>query len=288
MKNRLLPQLGSRFYVMGIINLTPDSFSGDGLLQRADPLDAALAQAKQFAADGADILDLGAESTRPGAAPVSAEEECTRLLPVLERLKAELPQMLFSVDTYKAVVAEAALQAGAQIINDIWGFRADDQMGAAVARFGAVAVLMHNRRAQLPHAEIDPNLGGRDLDVHYDDITREVAEGLQQSVAIAHSAGLQDDQIILDPGIGFGKGTEQNLRLLKELGQLQALGYPLLLGVSRKSFIGYKLDLPPEERLEGSLAANAYGMLHGANIVRVHDVRQTVRVARMLEAILQA
>jgi dihydropteroate synthase len=287
MKNRLLPQIGSRFYIMGILNLTADSFSGDGLLQQTNPLEAALAQAKQFAADGADILDLGAESTRPGATPVSADEECARLLPVLTRLKAELPDMLFSVDTYKAAVAEAALEAGAKIINDIWGFRADKQMGAVVARFGAVAVLMHNRRS-LAHTEINATLGGRDVDVHYDDITREVAEGLRQSVEIAHAAGLKDDQIILDPGIGFGKGTEQNLLLLKELDQLKALGYPLLLGVSRKSFIGYKLNLPPEERLEGSLAANAYGMLHGADIVRVHDVRQTVRVARMLEAILQA
>jgi dihydropteroate synthase len=287
MKNRLLPQIGSRFYVMGILNLTTDSFSGDGLLQQTDPLEAALAQAKQFAADGADILDLGAESTRPGATPVSADEECARLLPVLTRLKAELPDMLFSVDTYKAAVAEAALQAGAQIVNDIWGFRADDQMGAVVARFGATAVLMHNGRTVV-QTEINTTLGGRDVGVHYDDITREVAGGLQQSVEIAHAAGLQDDQIILDPGIGFGKGTEQNLRLLKQLDELKELGYPLLLGVSRKSFIGYKLNLPPEERLEGSLAANAYGMLHGADIVRVHDVRQTVRVARMLEAILQA
>ena len=287
MKNRLLPQIGSRFYVMGILNLTTDSFSGDGLLQQTNPLEAALAQAKQFAADGADILDLGAESTRPGATPVSADEECARLLPVLTRLKAELPNMLFSVDTYKATVAEAALQAGAQIVNDIWGFRADDQMGAAVARFGATAVLMHNGRTVV-QTEINTTLGGRDVGVHYDDITREVADELQQSVEIAHAAGLQDDQIILDPGIGFGKGTEQNLRLLKQLDQLKELGYPLLLGVSRKSFIGYKLNLPPEERLEGSLAANAYGMLHGADIVRVHDVRQTVRAARMLEAILQA
>jgi len=287
MKNRLLPQIGNRFYVMGILNLTTDSFSGDGLLQQTNPLEAALAQAKQFATDGADILDLGAESTRPGATPVSVDEECARLLPVLTRLKAELPDMLFSVDTYKAAVAEAALQAGAQIINDIWGFRADDQMGAVVARFRATAVLMHNGRTVV-QTEINTTLGGRDVGVHHDDITREVAEGLQQSVEIAHTAGLQDDQIILDPGIGFGKGTEQNLRLLKQLDELKELGYPLLLGVSRKSFIGYKLNLPPEERLEGSLAANAYGMLHGADIVRVHDVRQTVRVARMLEAILQA
>jgi len=287
MKNRLLPQIGSRFYVMGILNLTTDSFSGDGLLQQTNPLEAALAQAKQFAADGADILDLGAESTRPGATPVSADEECARLLPVLTRLKAELPNMLFSVDTYKATVAEAALQVGAQIINDIWGLRADDRMGTVVAHFGATAVLMHNGRTVV-QTEINTTLGGRDVGLHYDDITREVAAGLQQSVEIAHTAGLQDDQIILDPGIGFGKGTEQNLRLLKQLDQLKELGYPLLLGVSRKSFIGYKLNLPPEERLEGSLAANAYGMLHGADIVRVHDVRQTVRAARMLEAILQA
>jgi dihydropteroate synthase len=287
MKNRLFPQIGSRFYVMGILNLTTDSFSGDGLLQQTDPLEASLALAKQFAVDGADILDLGAESTRPGATPVSADEECARLLPVLTRLKAEFPDMLFSVDTYKATVAEAALEAGAQMINDIWGFSADDQMGAVVARFGATAVLMHNRRTVV-QTEINATLGGRDVGAHSDNITREVIEGLRQSVAIAHAAGLQDDQIILDPGIGFGKGTEQNLCLLKELDQLKELGYPLLLGVSRKSFIGYKLNLPPEERLEGSLAANVYGMLHGADIVRVHDVRQTVRAARMLEAILQA
>ncbi|HOA22034.1 MAG TPA: dihydropteroate synthase, partial [Anaerolineaceae bacterium] len=271
-------------YIMGILNLTADSFSGDGLLQQGKPLQAALAQAHRFAADGAHILDLGAESTRPGASPVSAQQELERLLPVLCALREELPDIILSVDTYKAAVAKEALRAGAHIINDVWGLRADPQMGAVVAAGGACLVLMHNR-SNPQNAAIDVSLGGRYVEISYGDVTAEVAEGLLQSARIAQEAGISDEQLILDPGIGFGKTTAQNLRLLKELDRLKALGFPLLLGISRKSFIGYTLNLPPEDRLEGSLAANAYGILHGADILRVHDVRETVRLARMLDAI---
>jgi len=280
----LLPNLGNQTYIMGILNLTADSFSGDGLLQQGKPLQAALAQAHRFAADGAHILDLGAESTRPGASPVSAQQELERLLPVLCALREELPDIILSVDTYKAAVAKEALRAGAHIINDVWGLRADPQMGAVVAASGACLVLMHNR-SNPQNAAIDVSLGGRYVDISYGDVTADVAEGLLQSARIAQEAGISDEQLILDPGIGFGKTTAQNLRLLKELDRLKALGFPLLLGISRKSFIGYTLNLPPEERLEGSLAANAYGILHGADILRVHDVRETVRLARMLDAI---
>ncbi|HOG77410.1 MAG: dihydropteroate synthase [Anaerolineaceae bacterium] len=280
----LLPNLGNQTYIMGILNLTADSFSGDGLLQQGKPLQAALAQAHRFAADGAHILDLGAESTRPGASPVSAQQELERLLPVLCALREELPDIILSVDTYKAAVAKEALRAGAHIINDVWGLRADPQMGAVVAAGGACLVLMHNR-SNPQNAAIDVSLGGRYVEISYGDVTAEVAEGLLQSARIAQEAGISDEQLILDPGIGFGKTTAQNLRLLKELDRLKALGFPLLLGISRKSFIGYTLNLPPEDRLEGSLAANAYGILHGADILRVHDVRETVRLARMLDAI---
>ena len=280
----LLPNLGNQTYIMGILNLTADSFSGDGLLQQGKPLQAALAQAHRFAADGAHILDLGAESTRPGASPVSAQQELERLLPVLCALREELPDIILSVDTYKAAVAKEALRAGAHIINDVWGLRADPQMGAVVAAGGACLVLMHNR-SNPQNAAIDVSLGGRYVDISYGDVTADVAEGLLQSARIAQEAGISDEQLILDPGIGFGKTTAQNLRLLKELDRLKALGFPLLLGISRKSFIGYTLNLPPEDRLEGSLAANAYGILHGADILRVHDVRETVRLARMLDAI---
>ena len=283
----ILPNLGHQTYIMGILNLTPDSFSGDGLLQQTNPLQAAIAQARGFVADGAHILDIGAESTRPGASPVPAEQEIERLLPVLVALREELPEAILSVDTYKANVAEESLRAGAHIINDVWGLRADPNMGAIVAASGASLVLMHNRSTP-QNTQINVSLGGRYVDISYGDVSVEVAEGLLQSVQIAREAGISGQQIILDPGIGFGKTTPQNMRLLKELDHLKALGFPLLLGISRKSFIGYTLNLPPEDRLEGSLAANAYGLLHGADILRVHDVRQTARLAKMLDAIRNA
>jgi len=273
--------------VMGILNLTPDSFSGDGLLSQADYQEKALEQAAQFVHDGALILDIGGESTRPGAQSVSAEEELTRIMPLVTAIKSKLPGTLISVDTYKAEVAEKVLQAGAHMINDVWGLRADPQMASVIARHNAHVVIMHNREAR-DNVEIQQNLGGHYTKTTYVDLIVEVSNELLEGVKIAESAGIPHDHIILDPGIGFAKTVKQNLFLLNHLNEIAKLGYPLLLGVSRKSFIGYTLDLPPAERLEGSLAANAIGILRGANILRVHDVKQTVRLARMLDAVLKS
>ncbi len=282
---RLLPALGSRTLVMGILNLTPDSFSGDGLAAVEDPVDAALRQAERFLKEGADILDVGGESTRPGAAPVSAEEEAARVLPVIRALAERLPEAVISVDTSKASVAEAALEAGAHLVNDVWGLRADPRLGAAVARRGAPVILMHNRSTP-GSAEVRARLGGRYVGVEYEDLLGEVTSELLESVALARQAGIPDENIILDPGIGFGKAVEQNLRLLNHLDAVRALGYPVLVGPSRKSFIGYTLDLPPDQRVEGTAAAVAVSILRGADIIRVHDVLAMTRVARMTDAIL--
>ena len=283
MKNQLLPELGKKTYIMGIINLTPDSFSGDGLLRERDYIRTALLQAEHFIQDGCDILDLGAESTRPGATPISAEDELNRLLPVVKSLREDMPNVILSIDTYKAETARACLAEGADIINDIWGFRYDPAMASTVAIANATAILMHNRTqgAQAVNSE----LGGRYEGVKYDDIVTEVRDWLAEAVDLAVEAGVRPDRIILDPGIGFGKTIEQNLFLLKHIDMLRDLGFPILLGVSRKGFIGHTLNLPQGERLEGSLAANAWGVLHGADILRVHDVKETVRLARMLDAI---
>ena len=283
MKNELLPELGKKTYVMGIINLTPDSFSGDGLLRERDYIRTAMLQAENFMQDGCDILDLGAESTRPGAVEISAEEELNRLLPVVKSLREEMPNVILSIDTYKAETARACLAEGAQVINDIWGFRYDPAMAGTVAEAEATAILMHNRTqgAQAVTSE----LGGRYEGVEYEDIVTEVREWLAEAAESAIEAGVRPDRIIIDPGIGFGKTTEQNLFLLKHIDELRELGFPILLGISRKGFIGHTLNLPQGERLEGSLAANAWGVLHGADILRVHDVRETVRLARMLDAI---
>ena len=283
MKNELLPELGKKTYVMGIINLTPDSFSGDGLLRERDYIRTALLQAENFMQDGCDILDVGAESTRPGAVEISAEEELNRLLPVVKSLREEMPNVILSIDTYKAETARACLAEGAQVINDIWGFRYDPAMAGTVAEAGATAILMHNRTqgAQAVTSE----LGGRYEGVEYEDIVTEVRDWLAEAAESAIEAGVRPDRIIIDPGIGFGKTTEQNLFLLKHIDELRELGFPILLGISRKGFIGHTLNLPQGERLEGSLAANAWGVLHGADILRVHDVRETVRLARMLDAI---
>jgi len=273
--------------VMGILNLTPDSFSGDGLLSQADYHEKALELAAQFVHDGALILDIGGESTRPGAQSVSAEDELERVLPVVTELISKLPGTILSVDTYKAEVAEKVLQVGAQIINDVWGLRADPQMASVIARYNAHVVIMHNRETR-DNVEIQQNLGGHYTKTTYVDLIAEVSQELMDSVRIAEAAGIPHDHIILDPGIGFAKTVEQNLFLLNHLDEIAKLGYPLLLGVSRKSFIGYTLDLPPAERLEGSLAANAIGILRGANILRVHDVKQTIRLARMVDAVLKS
>lgn len=283
-KHTLLPW-GSQTFIMGILNLTPDSFSGDGLLASADPLQAALAQARQFVSEGAHILDIGGESTRPGAEAVSEADELQRVIPVIQALSAEFPETILSVDTFKARVAEAALDAGAHWVNDVWGLHADPDMATLVARRQVPVILMHNRSTP-GSAQLQQRLGGHYVGVAYANLLEDVKTELMQSVEIALSAGVPASNIILDPGIGFGKTVSQNLALLNQLDQIVALGYPVLLGVSRKSFIGYTLDLPPHERLEGSLAANAVGILRGAHILRVHDVLQTAHLARMIDAVL--
>ena len=278
---------GSRTYVMGILNATPDSFSGDGLLSREDAVDAALRQAKSFLDAGVDILDIGGESTRPGARPVNAEEERERVIPILRAIHKAFPNAFLSVDTSKAEVAAVALDAGARMVNDVWGFRADARMAEVAAQREAFVVLMHNR-SQPAHAEIRERLGGRYVGMEYENLLDDVRRELMESVALAHAAGVPDEKIILDPGVGFGKTVEQNLTLLNHLDEIKALGYPVLIGTSRKSFIGYTLDLPPEERLEGTAATVTLGIVRGADIVRVHDVEAMTRVARMTDALLRA
>jgi dihydropteroate synthase len=271
---------------MGIINVTPDSFSGDGLLSQVDVPGKALEQARQFKAAGADILDIGAESTRPGAMPVGVDEELERILPIIHALVREKLEIPLSLDTYKAPVAEAGLRAGVGWINDIWGFRADPDMAEVVQKSGAPVILMHNR--SLP---VTPGLTERlsryPFGTDYQDLIEDVKRELLQSVQIAQQAGIPDDKIILDPGIGFGKTAEQNMELIDRLDEIRALGFPILLGPSRKSFIGKALDLPPDQRLEGTLAAAGVGITRGADIIRVHDVTAVVRFSRMMDAIIR-
>ncbi|OGO35876.1 MAG: dihydropteroate synthase [Chloroflexi bacterium RBG_16_57_11] len=277
---------GARTYVMGILNITPDSFSGDGLLaQEGEVGQASLEQARSFVQAGVDILDVGGESTRPGSQPVDGGQEMERILPVIRALAAEF-DVLISVDTYRAQVAEAALQAGASIVNDIWGLRADPELARVVSKWQAPIILMHNRSSWV-HAEVRDRLGGRYIGMQYEKLLRDVCRELLESVALAHAAGILDEHILLDPGIGFGKTVEQNLELIDRLAEIRSLGYPVLLGPSRKSFIGYTLDLPPDQRREGTAAAVAVGIARGADIVRVHDVGEIVRVARMADAIVR-
>jgi len=282
---------GARTYVMGILNITPDSFSGDGLLRNTSGVERAgveyaLEQARQFLAAGADILDVGGESTRPGSDIVSADEELERVLPVVSALVREFPETVISIDTYKAAVAEQNLAAGAHILNDVWGLRADPLLAEVAARYKAPVILMHNR-SKPTNAQVQENLGGRYVGMQYDDLLADVKRELLESVALARNAGIPAEKIILDPGIGFGKTVEQNLELLNRLGELRALGFPILLGPSRKSFIGYTLNLPPHQRLEGTAAAISVGIVRGADIIRVHDVEFMTRVARMTDAIVR-
>jgi dihydropteroate synthase len=301
--NRTL-KWGERTYVMGILNITPDSFSGDGLLSappsakskgnkkgakgvaRGVTVEAALAQARNILAAGADILDIGGESTRPGSRPVAAEEEEQRVLPVIRAIVSEFPDALISIDTCKAAVAEQALDAGAHILNDVWGLRADPELAAVAARRNAPVVLMHNR-SKPANVEVRERLGKAYAGAEYDDLLEDVKRELMDSVRIARSAGIPDERIILDPGIGFGKTIQQNLELINRLDEIRLLGFPVLLGPSRKSFIGYTLDLPPDQRVEGTAAAVAVGITRGADILRVHDVAAMVRVARMTDAIIR-
>jgi dihydropteroate synthase len=282
--SRLL-EWGRRTYVMGILNLTPDSFSGDGLLERQDSVQAALVQAVDFEGAGADLLDVGGESTRPGSRSIEAEEEIARVVPVIAALagSSDLP---ISVDTSKARVAEAALDAGAVWVNDVWALRADPDMARLLAERQAPVILMHNRLTP-KSAELAERLGGRYVGVEYDDLIADIRSELMRSVDLALGAGVDPARIVVDPGIGFGKTVDQSLELLDRLAEIRALGFPVLLGPSRKSFIGYTLDLPPDERVEGTAAAVAIGIARGADIVRVHDVAPMVRVARMADALVR-
>jgi len=257
---------GERTYVMGIINVTPDSFSGDGL---GTDVDAALAHALRFQDEGADILDVGGESTRPGHAPVDEDEELRRVIPLIERLAGSATTPI-SVDTYKASVARRALAAGATMVNDIWGLRRDPEMAGVVAEAGVPVVVMHNQEAPI-----------------YKDVVADVMAILRESLRRAEAAGIPREWVIVDPGIGFAKRPEHSLELLRRLGELRALGCPVLVGTSRKSSIGAVLGLPVEERLEGTAATVAIAIANGADIVRVHDVKAMVRVARMSDAIVR-
>ena len=257
---------GERTFIMGVLNLTPDSFSGDGL---GDDIAAALAQARRLVAEGADILDVGGESTRPQSSPVSAEEELARVIPVIEKLAGEVAVPI-SIDTYKPEVAMRALEAGARMINDIWGLRRNPYLAQLAAEWEVPLVIAANQR-----------------ETTYDQIVPEVIASLSQGIELARDAGVVWENIIIDPGIGFGKTLEGNLELIRRLGELKALGRPILLGTSRKSMIGLVLNLPPEQRLEGTAATIALGIAGGADIVRVHDVLQMGRVARMTDAIIR-
>ena len=267
---------GQRTFVMGILNVTPDSFSGDGLLadgrrdDGGDPLARAVERARAMAAAGADILDVGGESTRPGHAPVNAGEELRRVVPVIAAIHDALPDMPVSIDTTKPDVAEAALAAGAHLVNDIWGVNADDVLLRVAAAHAAPIVLMHNRE-----------------EARYTQVVAEVIADLEAAVERSLQAGVALERILVDPGIGFGKTAEHNLALLHDLSALSVLGRPILLGTSRKSTIGKVLDLPTDERLEGTLATTALGIAAGIDIVRVHDVLENVRAARMADAIIR-
>ena len=277
---------GTRTFIMGIINITPDSFSGDGVLLGDNAVQVAVKQAGQFLQEGADILDIGGESTRPGSQPVDAEEELARVLPVVKAIHRAYPEALLSIDTYRAVVAQAALEAGARWVNDVWGLRADPDLAAVAAEHESPVVLMHNR-LKPGTAELQAHLGGHYVGVEYDNLLGDIRRELLESVSLARQAGIPHAHIILDPGIGFGKTVAQNLELLNRMDEIKALGYPLLVGPSRKSFIGYTLDLPPNERVEGTAAAVAVCIDRGADIVRVHDVGVMARVAKMTDAIVR-
>lgn len=276
---------GKRTYVIGILNVTPDSFSGDGLMVKEEFIEAALAQAERFAEEEADILDVGGESTRPGSAPISAEEELARVMPVVERLAEEF-DMPISIDTYKAEVARQALDAGAALVNDVWGLRMDPDLAGLVAEREVPMILMHNR-SRPKDAVQEERLGGHYVGVEYEDLMADIIRELRRSIQIALDAGVDWDKIIVDPGLGFGKTVEQNLEIMDRLSELKVLGRPILVGTSRKSFIGYTLDLPPEERVEGTAATVALCIARGADIVRVHDMKEMVRVSKMTDAIVR-
>jgi dihydropteroate synthase len=262
--NTVLP-LGSRTIIMGILNVTPDSFSDGG---RFDRVEEAVAQAYKMAEQGADIIDIGGESTRPGHQEILVEDELKRVMPVIETLKKDHSFKLpLSIDTYKSAVAEAALDAGVEMLNDVWGLKKDNALGAVASQYKVPICLMHNRN-----------------NTDYVDLIPDIIADLEESLDLAHQAGIDDSAIIIDPGIGFGKNLAQNLEVMRRLSELCCLGYPLLLGTSRKSMIGKTLDLPADQRLEGTAATVACGIASGAAIVRVHDVLEMKRVAMMTDA----
>lgn len=252
-------------YVMGILNVTPDSFSDGG---RYDSVNEALKRARQMVLEGVDIIDIGGESTRPGHVQISEEEEIERIVPVIEAIKKHM-DIPISVDTYKANVAKAAIEAGADMVNDIWGLKYDPKMAEVIVETGVACCLMHNRES-----------------ADYEHFMEDCLNDLKECVAIAKAAGIPDDKIVLDPGVGFAKTYEQNLQVLKHLADFNALGYPVLLGTSRKSVIGLTLDLPTEERLEGTLSTTVMAVMAGMSFVRVHDVEANARAIAMTEAIL--
>ena len=252
-------------YILGILNVTPDSFSDGG---KFNHLDAALRHTEEMIREGAAIVDIGGESTRPGHQVITDEEEISRVVPVIEAVKKHF-DVPVSIDTYKGAVAEAALQAGADLVNDIWGFKHDKRVAELTAKYGAACCLMHNRQEAV-----------------YDDFQKDVVSDLEECVRIAREAGVADDKIILDPGVGFGKTYEMNLEITNHVDILHQLGFPVLLGTSRKSMIGLTLDLPATDRVEGTLATTVIGVMKGCSFVRVHDIKENYRIIQMTEAIL--
>lgn len=257
--------VNSKCHIMGILNVTPDSFSDGG---KWNNVDVALRHAENMIRDGADIIDVGGESTRPGHTVISDEEEISRVVPVIEMIKDNF-DVPVSIDTYKSNVCEAALKAGADLVNDIWGFKHDYRVAELTAQYGAACCLMHNR---------DNN--------DYDDFMTDFMSDMKECISIADRAGVSRDKIILDPGVGFGKNLQQNLQVTNHVDQLVKLGFPVLLGTSRKSMIGLTLDLPVDQRLEGTLATTVIGIMRGCSFVRVHDVKENRRIIDMSEAIL--
>ncbi|MBC3803431.1 dihydropteroate synthase [Acetobacterium fimetarium] len=258
--------LKNEVYIMGILNVTPDSFSDGGT---HNSLDTSLRHVEKMISEGADIVDLGGESTRPGYTMISEEEEIERILPAIEAIHQRF-DVPISVDTYKGKVGEAALKAGADLINDIWGFKYDPYLAEVTAKYKVPCVLMHNRDNQ-----------------NYTNLLADINRDLEQSIVIALKAGIAADAIILDPGIGFAKDYNQNMETMNRMESLQALGYPILLGTSRKGFIGQTLDLPVTERVEGTVATTVIGIIKGASIIRVHDIKENKRAAQMTAGIVK-
>jgi dihydropteroate synthase len=258
-------ELGKKTRIMGILNTTPDSFSDGG---KYNDIEKAVEHAREMVANGADIIDIGGESTRPGFAPLPLEEELTRVIPFIKAIATQV-DVPISVDTYKAEVAKQALEAGAHIINDVWGAKADENMAKVAADYNAPIILMHNRR-----------------DRNYQSFIRDAMNDLYESITIVKQAGVKDEKIILDPGIGFAKDYHENILMMQNLDLLTALGYPVLLATSRKTMIGQALDLPVTERMEGTGATICYGIQKGCQIIRVHDVKEMSRMAKMMDALM--